>query len=79
MPIVELLAHDAKIEAAFFVNDTMAAGALMDARGAAGRRPGQVAIAGFGDFEVAEGRSRRPHSPPCVSPATRSAGVPASC
>jgi LacI family gluconate utilization system Gnt-I transcriptional repressor len=51
--IVELLARDARIEAAFFVNDTMAAGALMECARRGWPTPGRVAIAGFGDFEVA--------------------------
>ena len=51
--IVELLARDAKIEAAFFVNDTMAAGALMECTRRGWPTPGQMAIGGFGDFEVA--------------------------
>lgn len=51
--IVELLAREAKVEAAFFVNDTMAAGALMECTRRGWPTPGRVAIAGFGDFEVA--------------------------
>jgi LacI family gluconate utilization system Gnt-I transcriptional repressor len=51
--IVELLARDAKIDAVFFVNDTMAAGALMECTRRGWATPGRVAIAGFGDFEVA--------------------------
>jgi LacI family gluconate utilization system Gnt-I transcriptional repressor len=51
--IVELLDRDPKVEAAFFVNDTMAAGALMECTRRGWPTPGRVAIAGFGDFEVA--------------------------
>lgn len=51
--IVELMAREAKVEAAFFVNDTMAAGALMECTRRGWPMPGRVAIAGFGDFEVA--------------------------
>lgn len=75
--IVELLARDAKIEAAFFVNDTMAAGALRNARGAAGRRRARWRSPASATSKWRP--QSRPHSPPCVSPATRSAGVPASC
>jgi LacI family gluconate utilization system Gnt-I transcriptional repressor len=51
--IVELLAREPAVDAAFFVNDIMAAGALMECARRGWPTPGRVAIAGFGDFEVA--------------------------
>lgn len=52
--IVELLARRPDLDAAFFVNDVMAAGALLECRRRGWAAPGRIAIAGFGDFEVAE-------------------------
>jgi LacI family gluconate utilization system Gnt-I transcriptional repressor len=51
--IVELLARAPEVEAAFFVNDIMAAGALSECARRGWPTPERVAIAGFGDFEVA--------------------------
>jgi LacI family gluconate utilization system Gnt-I transcriptional repressor len=51
--MIELMARAPEIDAAFFVNDVMAVGALMECRRRGWATPGRVAIAGFGDFEVA--------------------------
>ena len=51
--IGELLGREPGTEAAFFVNDIMAAGALMECARRGWATPGRIAIAGFGDFEVA--------------------------
>jgi LacI family transcriptional regulator, gluconate utilization system Gnt-I transcriptional repressor len=51
--IAELLRRAPELDAAFFVNDVMAVGALMECRRRGWATPGRIAIAGFGDFEVA--------------------------
>lgn len=55
--IAALLARDPEVDAAFFVNDVMAAGALMECQRRGWAVPQRVAIAGFGDFEVAAATS----------------------
>lgn len=51
--VAALLERRAEVDAVFFVNDVMAVGALMECRRRGWANPDRVAIAGFGDFEVA--------------------------
>jgi LacI family transcriptional regulator, gluconate utilization system Gnt-I transcriptional repressor len=51
--IAGLLAREPELDAAFFTNDLLAFGALTECRRRNIAVPGRVAIAGFGDYEIA--------------------------
>ena len=51
--LTQLLKQDAKLDAVFFSNDALAVGALMECRRRGLQVPGDIAIAGFADLDIA--------------------------